>query len=138
MLTAASLMPVLLLSPLGSGIIVIHNHHEQGIRVEKADPVPDRQSVPFQNHDCPDGTTAGLGCAAYVLTLPDLPRISTHNQGSDWQVKQSVSSVVTASILPTSPTLPGFDAGADQRAATALRAHGKTDDFLLGGYSLLI
>ncbi len=138
MLTATSLMPVFLLSPLGPGIIVIHNHHEQGIHVQKAYPVLDRQSVPFQDHDCPDGTTAGIGCAAYVLTLPDLPGISSHTQGFGCQVKQSVPSVITASILPTNPTLPGYDPRAGHRAATALRAHGMTDEFLLGGYSLLI
>jgi hypothetical protein len=138
LLTAASLLPVLLLGPLGPGVIVIHDHHEEELHAHKVHPESGGRGAAANGHDHPAGTAVDLEGARFVLTLPDLPRLSTHVQASRLQVKPVPPTVVVASILPQSTAISAVDLGAGNWPVVPLRAHNTITSLLLGSHSLLI
>lgn len=138
LLTAASLLPVLLLGPLGPGVIVIHDHYEEDLHAHKVHPGSGGQTAAGNGHDHPTDTAVDLEGARFVLTLPDLPRLSTHVQASGLQVKPMPPTAVVASVLPQSTAISAVDLGAENWPMVPLRAHNMITSLLLGGHSLLI
>lgn len=138
LLTAASLLPVLLLGPLGPGVIVIHDHHEEDLHAHKVHPGSGGQTAAGNGHDHPTDTAVDLEGARFVLTLPDLPRLSTHVQASGLQVKPTLPTAAIASILPQSTVAAVADCEAGDRPVAPLRAHDRIAGLLLAGHSLLI
>lgn len=138
LLTAAGLLPVLVLGPLGSGIILIHDHHEEDLHAHKVEPGAGGQAAPGTGHDHSTETDGDLEGARFVVTLPDLSRISTHVQASGLQAKPAPLSTVIASILPQNTAPSAVDFGAGNLPVAPLRVHDTMTNLLLSGHSLLL
>jgi len=137
LLAAISLLPVLVLGPLGPGIIVIHDHHEEDLHAHKVQLESRGPSTPSYGHDHPAGTAVGDG-AQFVLAIPDLPRIGTQVQASGSQAKLALPPVLLASASSQDTSPPTVSLGAEQPLMGVLRAHDKVAGLLLAGHSLLI
>ena len=137
-LTTVSLLPLLLLGPLGPGTIVIHDHHEEELHAHRVCVESGGRGAAGSGHDHPTESAVDLEGMHLVLTLPDLPRLSTHVQASGFQMKPPPPPVAVTSILAQNTALTAVYPGANGWPAAPLRARDTITGLLLSGHSLLI
>ena len=138
LLAAASLLPVLVLGPLGPGAIVIHDHHEEDLHAHKLYPESSGRAAAGNDHHHPAGPFVDDASGGFVLSLPDLPRLAMHGQSVGLQAKPTAPTGLLAGIMPqiTASSLVYLSSG--KWPVAAMRLHDTITSLLLGGHSLLI
>lgn len=139
LLTAASLLPVLALGPLGAGAILIHDHHEEDLHAHKINLGARQQPTASEGHNHSTENAVDLEGSQFVLTFPDLSRFAVHAQVSGPHTKLTLSPAVIGGITPRSLAICAADLRDRNNSPALLRAHDTmTNLLLLGGQSLLI
>lgn len=138
LLAAASLLPTLILGPLGPGFIVIHEHHEEDFHAHKVDTVPGGLPTSGSGHDHPTDGAVDFEGAQFFLTLNDPPRLPTCVQASAFQPKPALPLVMIATASSGTTAGSPLERGAHARPTGVLRAHSRIAELLQSGHSLLI
>ena len=138
LLTAVGLLPALFLGPFGPGTVVIHDHDEEDFHAHKIDAGSGGRGAVGNGHDHSAVTAIQPEGVRVVLTLPDLPRLSTYVHASGLQVRHVPPLVVVTSIVPQHAVLSAFDLGARDRPVAPPRAQDAIVGLLLGSHALLI
>lgn len=143
LLAAVSFLPLIILSPLGAGTIVIHAHHERTLHAHKVitrgGPAGARETAQApNNHGHEEGDTEEHSGIRFILALSHLPRLSASFSTQDLTPKATfaVAAHTTMSEVVLAATHSAFPATTG--CAGSLRAHDTLTNLLLGSNSLLI
>ena len=139
---AAGFFPVFILGPMGNGTILLHDHNDEPLHAHKVAYNTDRPSCPVisSGHEHSSESTHDRDGTHFVLSLPNLPRLSGSASSSGLQLEPAPPQAFARQTIASCPQQIPICASmrASDLIGTPLRAHDTLTNLLLGSNSLLI